>query len=456
VYRRFFGNVDRYNGVCADWAPGIFALSATAKDVLKACVKNLNKQEMELESNVRDGVRLLLCKIASAISSPLHVLSADSTQSEQQKYRCDLAVTEQETWNWSNLRLLAECKNEHFYDPEEGRLQAQGKRACGQALRYCEEIFKAQAHTNTTYGVITNWKHWILYKAMRKSAQEVRESDLVRIAAGEPMEDIGHAGEAWGFRLLLGSRVYAIDQEADRDELLGALSYFMDTVVRAAAEVAARPPRWGDDFWNGAVSNSGAGFGQGRMFDVGARSFGLLRRLHASGLKEVWAVKPIYKRTTTSSPQGSLLTQLGDDSVLAMKMGFEHDQKHAENLGLQTMEREAALLTLLGGGHPNLPSLVTYERRDLFAFMVTRPLGVDLAMWVSHYGPMPLTDAVDTWNGLSEGITHAHAQGIAHRDICPRNVVLEERGKACLIDFGFASKVEDACYRLVEVLLLST
>jgi len=52
---------------------------------------------------------------------------------------------------------------------------------------------------------------------------------------------------------------------------------------------------------------------------------------------------------------------------------------------------------------------------------------------------------------LAHALQHAHRMGIIHRDVCPRNVLLDEEGRAKLIDFGLAvpklEKLRDVFYR---------
>lgn len=42
------------------------------------------------------------------------------------------------------------------------------------------------------------------------------------------------------------------------------------------------------------------------------------------------------------------------------------------------------------------------------------------------------------WRQLLEGLSHIHKYGVAHCDIKPENLVLDEKGDLSLIDFGSA------------------
>ncbi|HYD51364.1 MAG TPA: protein kinase [Gemmatimonadaceae bacterium] len=59
-------------------------------------------------------------------------------------------------------------------------------------------------------------------------------------------------------------------------------------------------------------------------------------------------------------------------------------------------------------------------------------------------GPLTVRDAVDVALQLAHALSCAHAAGIIHRDVKPRNVVFAERGVAKLLDFGVATLRDEA------------
>jgi serine/threonine protein kinase len=57
-------------------------------------------------------------------------------------------------------------------------------------------------------------------------------------------------------------------------------------------------------------------------------------------------------------------------------------------------------------------------------------------------GPLSNAEATRIGRTLADGLAHAHAAGVVHRDVKPGNVLLGHRGRALLADFGIAQLVD--------------
>ena len=111
-------------------------------------------------------------------------------------------------------------------------------------------------------------------------------------------------------------------------------------------------------------------------------------------------------------------------------------------------EREARLAARLS--HPNVVRIFDVGESDGRPFIVMEYVeGDTLADELGRHGPLPPDRAVDLALQICSGLEAAHASGLVHRDVKPRNLLLRPDGVLKIADFGIARAAEST--RLTEI-----
>ncbi len=69
--------------------------------------------------------------------------------------------------------------------------------------------------------------------------------------------------------------------------------------------------------------------------------------------------------------------------------------------------------------------------------------GETLAAVLARTGPLPLAVVVSIAGQVAAALDHAHGRGVVHRDVKPSNIIIEDGGRARLMDFGIGKAVDD-------------
>lgn len=95
--------------------------------------------------------------------------------------------------------------------------------------------------------------------------------------------------------------------------------------------------------------------------------------------------------------------------------------------------------------HPNVVQVFDVGEDDGRPYIVMEYVdGETLAERLTRRRPLPPAEVVDLGLQVSAGLAHAHAAGLVHRDVNPRNLLLRQDGTVKIADFGIARLLEDS------------
>ena len=120
----------------------------------------------------------------------------------------------------------------------------------------------------------------------------------------------------------------------------------------------------------------------------------------------------------------------------------------AAALGHERFLREIRIAAALS--HPHiLPLHDSGEAQGFLYYVMPYVAGESLRQRLDRERQLPLADAVQIAKDVADGLAHAHAHGVVHRDVKPENILLAD-GHAVIADFGVARALDAAGPKLTE------
>ncbi|QWQ39449.1 Stk1 family PASTA domain-containing Ser/Thr kinase [Gemella sp. zg-570] len=150
-----------------------------------------------------------------------------------------------------------------------------------------------------------------------------------------------------------------------------------------------------------------------------------------------------YKIISHLGTGGMATVWLAEDTILNRKVAvktFKIDSNDEE--AIKRFNREANAVTTLY--HNNIVSIYDVENEDNFYYLILEYVeGMTLKDYMVKNPNIPLDTAIHIMKQIAEGLSHAHKNGIIHRDIKPQNILMDKNLTCKITDFGISRAYGD-------------
>ncbi len=113
----------------------------------------------------------------------------------------------------------------------------------------------------------------------------------------------------------------------------------------------------------------------------------------------------------------------------------------AHEVILERFKREIQLSSTVT--HKNILRVYDLGEADGVKFLTMEYIaGSDLASVMRRDSPLPLPRVIDIFHQICEGLQAAHEKNVIHRDLKPQNILVDEKGRVAIADFGLAKSFD--------------
>ena len=106
--------------------------------------------------------------------------------------------------------------------------------------------------------------------------------------------------------------------------------------------------------------------------------------------------------------------------------------------------------------HPHILPVIDYGEFEQTPYLVMRYISGGTLQDLPHKGPMTPADVLRYLTEIGQGLDYAHSLGVVHRDIKPKNILLDTRGNSFISDFGLAKIVRGGHLTHSGVVMIGT
>lgn len=140
---------------------------------------------------------------------------------------------------------------------------------------------------------------------------------------------------------------------------------------------------------------------------------------------------------------GMATVWLGYDTILDRKVAIKTFKIDANDEdAVKRFNREAKAVTSLS--HPNIVSIYDVENEGDFYYLILEYVeGMTLKDYMVKNPRIPIETIVHIAKQIADGLSHAHQNGIIHRDIKPQNILMNDDLTSKITDFGIARAYGD-------------